>query len=80
MQGFYSLMRPLLRSEEQGAETMIWLAASPDAKGPNQSGRYFWDRQVRSVDLPLAPTRTPDTQSKAVAQWIDDLLGGGLKP
>jgi NAD(P)-dependent dehydrogenase (short-subunit alcohol dehydrogenase family) len=36
------LVHPLLKSPEQGAETVSWLAASPDLEG--HSGSYFVDR------------------------------------
>jgi dehydrogenase/reductase SDR family protein 12 len=41
--GFYSLMRPLLRSPEQGADTIVWLAAAPAAA--ETSGRFYLDRE-----------------------------------
>lgn len=39
------LIRPLGRSPEKGAETAVYLAASPEAA--EVSGEYFFDRQVR---------------------------------
>jgi NAD(P)-dependent dehydrogenase (short-subunit alcohol dehydrogenase family) len=41
--GFYRLMRPLLRSPEQGADTITWLAAAPSAA--ETSGRFYLDRE-----------------------------------
>ncbi|MBT8040018.1 MAG: SDR family NAD(P)-dependent oxidoreductase [Xanthomonadales bacterium] len=41
--GFYRLMRPLLRSPEQGADTIAWLAAAPSAA--ETSGRFYLDRE-----------------------------------
>ena len=41
--GFYGLMQPLLRSPEQGADTIVWLAAAPDAA--ETSGRFYLDRE-----------------------------------
>jgi len=35
------LNRPLMRSPEKGAETVIWLATSPEVEGV--SGKYFFD-------------------------------------
>jgi retinol dehydrogenase-12 len=39
------LVRPLFRSPEKGAETAVWLCASPEVEGV--SGRYFADRKER---------------------------------
>ena len=41
--GFYGLMRPLLRNPGQGADTIVWLAASPMAA--QSSGRFYLDRE-----------------------------------
>jgi NAD(P)-dependent dehydrogenase (short-subunit alcohol dehydrogenase family) len=41
--GFYGLMRPLLRNPAQGADTIVWLAASPMAA--QSSGRFYLDRE-----------------------------------
>ena len=37
------LGKPFMRSPEQGADTLIWLASSPDVEGV--SGKYFSDRK-----------------------------------
>jgi len=50
-----TMLRPLSRSVEAGAETLIWLASSPDAIGG--SGGYFIDRQRRS---PSPQAQDPD--------------------
>ena len=41
--GFHKLMQPLLRSPEQGADTIVWLAADPAAAA--SSGRFYLDRE-----------------------------------
>ena len=46
---FHRVMRPLLRSAEQGADTIVWLAASPAAAG--ETGRFWLDRAPRSTHL-----------------------------
>lgn len=40
------LVRPFFRTPEKGAETAVWLCASPEVEG--LSGRYFADRKERS--------------------------------
>ena len=41
--GFHGLMKPLLRSPEQGADTIVWLAAAPEAA--QASGGFYLDRE-----------------------------------
>ncbi len=40
-----TMLRPMSRSREKGAETLVWLATSPDAA--NVSGGYFFDQEQR---------------------------------
>ena len=40
---FFRTFKPFLRSPEQGADTLVWLASSPDVDGV--SGKYFFDRK-----------------------------------
>jgi len=37
------LVRPLMRTPEQGADTSVWLTSSPEVEGV--TGRYFTRRQ-----------------------------------
>lgn len=55
--GFARVMRPILRSPEQGVDTAIWLATQPaDAL---ESGRLYHDRRTRPFD------RLPSTRLDA---------------
>jgi NAD(P)-dependent dehydrogenase (short-subunit alcohol dehydrogenase family) len=40
---FFRVAKPLMRTPGQGADTLIWLASSPEVEGV--SGRYFSDRR-----------------------------------
>jgi retinol dehydrogenase-14 len=40
---FFRTFKPFMRSPEQGADTLIWLASSPEIDGV--SGKYFSDRK-----------------------------------
>ena len=40
---FFRAFKPFMRSPEQGADTLIWLASSPEVDGV--SGKYFSDRK-----------------------------------
>src|SRR5215813_10076031 len=42
---FGQTLRPVSRSPEKGAETLVWLATSPDVA--NVSGVYFFDQEQR---------------------------------
>lgn len=44
--GFHKVMRRLLRTPEQGADTILWLAASPEVT--DRSGKLWHDRQERT--------------------------------
>lgn len=46
--GFYRLMQPLLRTLEDGADTIVWLAAHPGSAG--WTGQLFLDRRSRPFD------------------------------
>lgn len=56
MRGAMRLMRPLQRSPERGADTLVWLADAPELS--EVTGRYFADRQQRT---PSAEARDGDT-------------------
>jgi dehydrogenase/reductase SDR family member 12 len=45
---FHRIMGPLLRSPAEGADTLVWLAAAPEAQ--QRSGRLFLDRRPRPFD------------------------------
>jgi NAD(P)-dependent dehydrogenase (short-subunit alcohol dehydrogenase family) len=42
---FHRVMRPLLRSAEEGADTIVWLAACPRIEG--MTGLFWFDREPR---------------------------------
>ncbi len=48
----FKLAKPFLMSEEEGAETSIYLATSPDVKGV--SGGYFYKKRRRRNMIPTA--------------------------
>ena len=55
--GFYDLMRPVLRSPAEGADTITWLAT--DASDDRPRGRLYLDRRPRPYD------RVPATRLSA---------------
>jgi NAD(P)-dependent dehydrogenase (short-subunit alcohol dehydrogenase family) len=44
--GFHRVMRPLLRTPAQGADTVVWLASADEALA--STGRFWLDRRARS--------------------------------
>ena len=67
--GFHELMRPLLRTPADGADTIVWLAAS--RAGRTRSGALYLDRRTRPFD------RLPTTRLSAADRgrlW-DEVVG-----
>jgi NAD(P)-dependent dehydrogenase (short-subunit alcohol dehydrogenase family) len=59
---FWQLMRDRLRNPAQGADTVIWLAVSPAARG--RSGLFWFDRQPRPTHLlPWTRERAADRRA-----------------
>ncbi len=54
---FHEKMRSWLRSPEEGADTMVWLAAAPEAA--RCSGQFWLDRQPRNTHVFPGTRETP---------------------
>jgi len=63
---FRKLVGPLLRSPEQGADTLVWLAA--DEQALRSSGDFWLDRRRRPIHK-LPGTRRSDTKPQRAALW-----------
>ena len=64
--GFSRALAPLLRTPRQGADTIAWLAASPEVEG--RSGLFFLDRRARST-YRTRGTRRLDEASERARLW-----------
>ena len=64
--GFSRIVGPLLRTPEEGADTIVWLAAAPAAA--DLSGLFFLDRRARAKHR-LRRTRRPDEAREAARLW-----------
>lgn len=77
---FDKVMGPILRDADQGADTSVWLAASPEVAG--SSGEFWLDRRPRSTHkLPVTRSSAEEARrlyDKVVAQaGIDPATWGG---
>ncbi|KAJ8352578.1 hypothetical protein SKAU_G00240540 [Synaphobranchus kaupii] len=72
MPEFYEKMKNRLRTEAQGADTVLWLAVSASAlKHP--SGLFFQDRQAISTHLPLAASRATPANEERLQTELEQL-------
>jgi dehydrogenase/reductase SDR family member 12 len=62
--GFYRIARPLLRTAEQGADTVLWLATS--SEGGRRSGKLWHDRATRTE---YRLKRTIETSAERNQLW-----------
>lgn len=69
MPAFQALYRPFARSNEKGADTVVWLAATPEIEGV--TGKYFKDRKLR----PLAPQALIDEDAARLWDVSEKLSG-----
>jgi NAD(P)-dependent dehydrogenase (short-subunit alcohol dehydrogenase family) len=66
--GFYRAMRPRLRTPAEGADTAVWLAASPRARA--HTGRLCFDRKPRRTHL-LPWTRESEAQRERLWKLLE---------
>ena len=67
---FHQITEAILRTPAEGADTVIWLAASPAAQG--ETGCFFFDRRaVRTHWLPT--TRESEEDRRALWELCEDL-------
>jgi NAD(P)-dependent dehydrogenase (short-subunit alcohol dehydrogenase family) len=69
---FDRVMRPILREPAEGADTIVWLVASPEPVG--RSGRFFLDRRPRAEHV-LPWTRETPEEARAVWDLCARLCG-----
>lgn len=64
---FRTIVGPLLRTPEQGADTVVWLASDPGDPA-RTSGGFWLDRRRRGIHR-LPTTRRSDTPERRRALW-----------
>lgn len=70
---FRKLMRPLLRDADQAADTVVWLAGSPEAA--NRSGLFWHDRRPRPMHR-VPWTRETPADRQRLWDECERLTGG----
>ena len=70
---FRRITRGVLRSAEEGADTIVWLAVATEAG--KISGKLFLDRQVHTTHLLRRTRETPEERARLL-----DFLGAQMSP
>lgn len=73
---FRRIVGPLLRTPEQGADTMVWLAAD-DGVPLASTGGFWLDRHRRAIHK-LPTTRSTDTPAARAALWDRIVQASGV--
>ncbi len=68
---FYRVTRPLLRTPEEGADTIVWLAASSEAG--DVSGKFWLDREQHPSHI-FRHTRETPAERAALLETLQELL------
>ena len=68
---FFRLSKPFMRTPEQGADTLVWLASSPEVEGV--SGRYYSNRK------PVEPKSLANDPGARRRLWNESEKLTGLK-
>ena len=69
--GFANLLGPTLRTPEQGADTMLWLAATGGNDSP--PGRFFLDRLARKTSY-LPGTEATPVERQRLVEWLQSAI------
>ena len=73
---FHAVMKHVLRTAEQGADTVVWLAASDRARGT--SGAFWFDRRV-APEYPIPWTRESAGEREQLVDLCERLSGVRLE-
>ncbi len=69
---FGAVMKPILRTAQAGADTIVWLAAAPQAT--TSTGKFWHDRAIRPTHYPSWRRDSPDAR-EALWQAVVDATG-----
>jgi dehydrogenase/reductase SDR family protein 12 len=71
---FRALTLPIIRSPEQGADTVVWLGAAPEAL--RSTGRFWHDRRQRPTHHPLGAAAPGERERRALWDYCEALVKG----
>ncbi len=74
---FHKILGPVLRTPEQGVDTLVWLAA--DDEPATTSGGFWLDRRRRSLHK-VPSTRRTDTAERRARLWDHIAARAGIDP
>jgi len=69
---FHRQLSPWLRTPAQGADTIVWLAAAPDAH--HASGQFWLDRKIRATHV-FRHTRSSSKDNLELVNVLDEVSG-----
>jgi len=69
---FYRQLSPMLRTAAQGADTIVWLSAAPDAH--RASGQFWLDRKIRARHV-FGHTRSSSRDNRELVKVLDEVSG-----
>jgi dehydrogenase/reductase SDR family member 12 len=78
MPTFRGLTRPILRTPEQGADTIVWLGAAPEALA--ETGLFWHDRRPRPTHYRLAASPDSDAHRRALWRYCEQALAAAGIP
>ena len=71
MPGFHQKMKDRLRTSEQGADTIVWLAVADISK--QTSGSFYQDRKAVATHLPLAWSKASDIDKDKLMSELEEM-------
>jgi len=69
---FHKLTKPLLRTPDEGADTIVWLCAAPE---PAEKSGLFWHDRTPRPTVRLERTRTSEAERQALWDRLCELSG-----
>jgi len=81
MPDFHAKLKDKFRTPAEGADTILWLAISPEVPNKVKSGDFIQDRASVSKHLPLAwthhDTREEEKFWEILQSYVDKVVGSG---
>jgi dehydrogenase/reductase SDR family member 12 len=78
MPTFRGLARPIIRTPEQGADTIVWLGAAPEALA--ETGLFWHDRRPRPTHYRVAASPDSDADRRQLWRYCEQALAAAGIP